>query len=161
MALMNEVRLIGNCADVPSKISTHSGKLMVRVAVYTAHWWRDEAGLQKIQKETHRCLFFGRNAERALRFLQKGTQIHLAGTLHYEMRENSDSSKSCYADIKVEEFTVSDRIMISKEMYEQLFPGEKLHRAEVPKQRYEMESFDEDTVRIDRITRMRGMKNAK
>ncbi len=163
MALMNEVRLIGHCADAPTKISTQSGKLMARVAVYTAHWWRDEAGIQKLQKEIHRCLFFGSNAERAFRFLQKGTQVHLVGALHYETRENADNSKSCYADIKVQEFTVADRIMVSKEMYEKIFPGEKSHRVELSKQRYEMENFDENMAQIEahHIKRMRGVKNAK
>ncbi len=153
MALMNEVRLIGHCADAPTKISTQAGKMMARVSLYTAHWWRDEAGFQKIHKEVHRCLFLGINADRALKFLQKGTQIHLSGTLH----------KTLYAEINVQEFTVADRIMVSKEMYEKIFPGEKSHRVELPKQRYEMENFDENMAQVDanHIQRMRGVKNAK
>ena len=116
---------------------------------------------QKEQKEIHHCLFFGSNAERAIKFLQKGTHVHLTGTLHYETRENTDHTKSFFVNVKVQEFTVSDRIMVSKEMYEKIFPGQAPYRAELAKQRYEMENFDEDAARIDRITRMRGMKNAK
>lgn len=160
MALTNEVRLIGHCADAPMKITAQSGKLIARVAVYTRHWWRDEAGFQKEQKEIHHCLFFGSNAERAIKFLQKGTHVHLTGTLHYETRENTDHSKSFFVNVKVQEFTVSDRIMVSKEMYEKIFPGQAPYRAELAKQRYEMENFDEDAARNDRMIRMRGTKNA-
>ncbi|MCX7123314.1 MAG: single-stranded DNA-binding protein [Gammaproteobacteria bacterium] len=165
MALTNEVRLIGHCADAPMKIKTASGKILARVAVYTRHWWRDEAGFQKEQKEIHYCLFFGNNADRALKFLQKGTQIHLSGTLGASNHEiyvgHADDKPVSHANVKVQEFTVADRIMVSKEMYEKIFPGQVPYRAELSKQRYEMENFDEDAARIDRMAKMRGVKNEK
>ncbi len=149
MALTNEIRLIGNCAEAPVKIQTKSGKYIVKIGVYTRHWWRDESGELKEQEEPHYCLFFGSNAEKALRFLQKGTQIHLRGIVHYEPVKKPSPFKDRYTRILVEEFTVSDRIMVSKEMYQALFPDQETNRAELPRQRYEMEEFDKEVAHME------------
>jgi single-stranded DNA-binding protein len=118
--------------------------------MYTSHWWRDESGKLQEQQEAHQCLFFGRNAEKALRFLQKGTHFHLSGTIHYEKSKKQSPFKGVYTKIIVEEFTVSDRIMLSKEMYEHLFPGEETNRVEsCSRERYEMENFDQEVARIE------------
>jgi len=159
MALTNEVRLIGHCAEAPVQIASKLEKKIVKMGVYTTHWWRDGEGQLQEQTEPHQCLFFGRNADKAMRFLQKGTHIHLCGTIHYEKPTKPGPFKTPYTKIIVEDFTVSDRIMVSKEMYAQLFPGDEPNRVESHvRERYEMENFDQEIARIENSAKNNRVK---
>ena len=148
MALTNNIRLIGHCAENPIVLGKPEGKI-AKVSVYTKHWWKDQKGVRREQQEIHRCLFFGFNAEKAVRFLQKGTQVHLEGTIHYETRTRPDQSKAYYTNIMVQDFDVADRIAISKEMYQNIFPGEEPNRVESGNTRAEIENFDQESARIE------------
>ncbi len=153
MALTNNVILTGYCAENPLAISKQAnGKRVVKMGLYTKHRWHEEGGAVREQQEVHRCLFFGSNATRAIRFLQKGSHVHLQGTIHYETRTRADQTKAYYTQILVEEFMVSDQIAISKEMYQTLFPGDTPHRALMSKTKEikeGIEAFDQELIKIE------------
>lgn len=153
MALTNHVVLTGYCGENPVSISKQANaKSLVKISLYTKHHWRDADGIMREQQEVHRCLFFGSNATRAIRFLQKGSHVHLQGTIHYETRTRADQTKAYYTQILVEEFMVSDQIAISKEMYQTLFPGDTPHRALMGKTKEiteGIEAFDKELIKIE------------
>lgn len=153
MSLTNDVRLTGHCAEAPIKFFSKFNKDIVKVAIYTRHWRYNHEGILQEKTEVHRCLFFGSNAQKAERFLQKGTMVHLDGSMHYGNYKRPDGVSIFQASVMVEEFTVCDRIALSKEMYAELFPGKEPNRVELSKDRIEREEFDKEIARMENHVR--------
>lgn len=123
MALTNCVRLIGHCGTDPVVQRYGGQKTMLRLPIYTEHWsLPDESGHRQNFKELHWCVFFGANAERAGHLLMKGSQVHLSGAIHYHKVEKQGRSE-IRPQIIVEEFTLSSKAMMTKEVYELIFKG--------------------------------------
>ena len=125
MALTNEVRLMGHCASAPALKMSNMGTPMAKVAVYTEHWRpshiENKYHANKGNKEYHWCVFFGKNAERAKRLLMKGSQIHLIGTLRYQRRKTNNKT-SVDPQIWVDEFMITTKATMTKEVYDTIFP---------------------------------------
>ena len=89
MAMTNDVRLIGY-AGISAKIkTTRNGNSICFLPIYTEHWGYTN-GNRETFKETHECLFSGKNAERAHKMIMKGTQVYIKGSLHYFLPTNSE-----------------------------------------------------------------------
>lgn len=124
MALTNSCRIIGYCANDPVLINSSSGKMMAKVAVYTEHWWiNHQTNEQKTYKNYHWCIFFGNNAHRAKKLLMKGSQVHIEGTLNYLSQEYANR-KFHLPQIWVDQFMISTKATMTKELYDQIFPEE-------------------------------------
>ena len=123
MALCNEVRLIGYCGTFPKLKAYGDGRKLCRLPVYTEHWAYHNNGEQQVFKELHWCIFFGRNAERAEQLLMKGSQIHIRGTIHYHKREKVGRTE-ILPQILVDEFMISTKATVTKELYDQIFNEE-------------------------------------
>ena len=124
MALTNSCRLIGYCANDPVLINSSSGKMMAKVAVYTEHWWiNHQTNEQKTYKNYHWCIFFGNNAHRAKKLLMKGSQVHIEGTLNYLSQEYANR-KFHLPQLWVDQFMISSKATMTKELYDQIFPEE-------------------------------------
>lgn len=143
MSLSNEIRLVGHCSQAPIKVYSKSNHEIVKVAIYTNDRWCDEAGVFKEYREIHHCLFFNYQAMKAMRFLRKGTMVVLNGPMHYGTYVKRNGSKGFYANIIVEDFMLADRVLLSKEMYAELFPNKEPSRVELSRERQEFEKFEE------------------
>ncbi len=121
MPLTNSVRLIGFCgADTEIKTYGKNSKLLF-LPVYTEHWGMpNDQGKRKYFKELHQCVFFGSNAERANKLLMKGSQVHISGSLHYQKKETNTDTE-IKAQILVEEFMISSKATMTKEVYNHIF----------------------------------------
>ena len=121
MALTNDIRLIGYCGTMPQMSQKEGQKRICRIPVYTNHWvGQHEDGTPKKQTEIHRCVFFGKLAERAGKLLLKGHQVHIRGTMHYHRYQISE--KWClYPQVVVNEFMLSSKAIMTKALYEDIF----------------------------------------
>jgi len=126
MTLTNSCRLIGYCASDPILTQTRYGKPMAKVAIYTKDFTKNQRTIvltKAAQRKDchHWCIFFGKNAERAKKLLMKGSQVHIDGTIRY--MHKSHAGKNFYiAQIWVNEFMLSSKAMMTKELYNNIFP---------------------------------------
>lgn len=125
MALTNQVRLIGYCG-VDATVEWVNGKAICRLPIYTTHWRLsyDKEGRQKCT-ERHTCVFFGVNAERAGEQLLKGGQVNISGTLHYH-KKKTPQGLFIYPQILVDEFMLTTTSIMTKQMYDEIFPDGKI-----------------------------------
>ena len=92
MNSLNKVCLLGNVGRDPEVRSTADGKRIVNLAIATSETWRDRvSGERKERTEWHRVVIFNeRLAEIAEKYLGKGRQVYLEGTL--QTRKWTDQS---------------------------------------------------------------------
>lgn len=82
MSSLNKVQLIGNIGRDPEVRYTPSGDAITNISVATSERWKDKAtGEQKEATEWHRVSMFGKLAEIAAQYLQKGSKVYIEGSL--------------------------------------------------------------------------------
>jgi single-strand DNA-binding protein len=109
MKTLNRVQLIGLVGNNPKVYALANGTLVTRFSLATENIYKDKS-TNSIKKSTewHCIVLFGKLAEIAERFLQKGTQIHIEGSL--KEREYEDEDKILR---QVVEVIANDMIILS------------------------------------------------
>ena len=79
---MNRVELIGNVGKIESK-PTKSGTSKAVVSIATDKTVKNEQGGYDKETVWHNVNFFGKQAEHALKYVQKGNKLHILGELSY------------------------------------------------------------------------------
>lgn len=83
MASVNKVILLGNLGADPEVRYTPDGKRAITsLRVATNRRYRNRDDQQVTETEWHRVIFFGRTAEIARDYLQKGSTVWIEGRLH-------------------------------------------------------------------------------
>lgn len=78
---INKVILVGNLGQNPELRYMPNGNAIAKISVATSESWRDQQGQQQERTEWHRVVFYGKLAEIAGQYLQKGSQVYLEGKL--------------------------------------------------------------------------------
>lgn len=79
---INKVILVGNLGKDPEVRYTTSGAAVTKITVATSESWKDKNTGEDITKtEWNQVVFFGRLAEVAGEYLQKGRQVYIEGKL--------------------------------------------------------------------------------
>lgn len=79
---VNKVILIGHLGSAPEVRYTNAGKAVATFGLATTERWRDkQTGENQEQTEWHRVVLFGPLAEIAEKWLQKGSQVYIEGSL--------------------------------------------------------------------------------
>lgn len=79
---VNKVMIVGNLGQDPELRATSQGVQVVNLSVATDESYKDRQSGQLIPKtEWHRIVLFGRLAEVAAQYLQKGAKVYLEGRL--------------------------------------------------------------------------------
>jgi single-strand DNA-binding protein len=79
--MLNMAQIIGHLGRDPEVRSTPEGTAVANLAVATNQTWKDKSGERQERTEWHRVVLFGKVAEIAARFLQKGSLLDLQGRL--------------------------------------------------------------------------------
>ena len=80
---VNKVILVGHLGQEPEVRYLPNGGAVANLSLATSETWRDkQTGEQKEKTEWHRVVVFGKLAEIAGEYLQKGAQIYIEGALH-------------------------------------------------------------------------------
>lgn len=78
---VNKVILIGTCGQDPETRYLPNGNAVTNLSLATSEQWKDKQG-QKVEKtEWHRVVLFGKVAEIAGQYLNKGSQVYIEGKL--------------------------------------------------------------------------------
>ena len=82
MSSVNKVILVGRLGDDPVVRHTNNGDAIANLSVATSESWNDKATGQKQERtEWHKVSMFGKLAEIAGQYLNKGSQVYIEGQL--------------------------------------------------------------------------------
>ena len=91
---VNKVIIVGNLGADPDSKSMPSGNMVANFSVATTESWNDrDTGERQEKTEWHRVVFFGKLAEIAEQYLDKGSQLYVEGKLQtrkWQDKEGND-----------------------------------------------------------------------
>jgi single-strand DNA-binding protein len=91
---VNKVILIGNLTKDVELKNLPSGNLVANFALATNESWNDKAtGEKKTKVEYHNVTLYGKLAELASKYTQKGSKVYLEGKLQTRSWEDKNGSK--------------------------------------------------------------------
>ena len=90
---LNKVFLIGNLTRDPELRTMPNGNVVANFGLATNRAWKDKTGAQQKQAEFHNIVMFGRLAEIAKQYLQKGSMVMVEGRLQTRSWEGQDGQK--------------------------------------------------------------------
>jgi single-strand DNA-binding protein len=79
--MLNKVLLIGNLGRDPEMRSLPSGQPVANFSLATTRKWKDRDGNKQEQTEWHNIVVFGKQAEIAGQYLNKGKQVYIEGRI--------------------------------------------------------------------------------
>lgn len=102
--LRNKVSLIGNLGTNPEVKVFDSGKKKVRLSLATSDKYQNGNGEKVEQTEWHNLIAWGKLADIAEKYLQKGSELAVEGKLTYKSYEDKNGEKKYFTEILVNEF---------------------------------------------------------
>lgn len=106
---LNKVFLIGNLTRDPELRTMPNGNPVVNFGIATNRVWKDKSGVQQKQAEFHNIVMFGRLAEIAKQYLQKGASVMVEGRLQTRTWEGQDGQKRNRTEIIAEAMQMGPR----------------------------------------------------
>ena len=90
---VNKVILVGNLGQKPEIRYTQTNTAVATLSIATSESWKDkESGEQREKTEWHRVVFFGKLAEIAEQYLDKGSQLYIEGKLQTRKWQDKDGN---------------------------------------------------------------------
>lgn len=80
-ALRNKVQLIGNLGNAPEVKTTENGKKLATFSIATSESYRNAKGEKVKDTQWHRVVAWGKVAEIAEKYLEKGKEVAIEGKL--------------------------------------------------------------------------------
>lgn len=87
---VNKVILVGNLGQNPELKYTPSGQAVCNLSIATNESWTGKDGQKQEKTEWHRLVLFGKLAELAGQYLQKGRQVYIEGKLQTRSWQDKD-----------------------------------------------------------------------
>ena len=101
--LRNKVNLIGNLGNNPEVKVFESGKKMVRLSLATSENYKNIKGEKVEETQWHNLVAWGKTADIAEKYLQKGSELAIEGKLSYRSYEDKNGEKKYITEIIVNE----------------------------------------------------------
>jgi single-strand DNA-binding protein len=105
-ALKNKVQLIGNLGKAPEVINTEKGKKLARFSIATNESYRNAQGEKITDTQWHSVFAWGKTAEIAEKFLNKGAEVAVEGKLVNRNYVDKEGVKRYVTEIQVSEILV-------------------------------------------------------
>jgi len=102
-ALRNRVQLIGNLGNAPEIRKTETGKKLVRFSVATNESYKNSNGDKVSETQWHNLVAWGKLADIAEKFLNKGTEVAIEGKLINRNYTDKEGIKKYITEIQVNE----------------------------------------------------------
>ena len=102
-ALKNKVQLIGNLGNAPEVKTTESGKKLARFSVATNESYRNTKGEKVTETTWHNLVAWGKVADIAEKYLNKGSEIAIEGKLINRSYTDKDGNKKYITEVQVNE----------------------------------------------------------
>ena len=108
-ALKNKVQLIGNLGNSPEVRTTETGKKLVKFSVATNEIYRNASGEKVKETQWHNLIAWGKVAEIAEKYLNKGSEVAIEGKLINRNYTDKEGNKKYVTEIQVNELLLLGR----------------------------------------------------
>ncbi|HUN01505.1 MAG TPA: single-stranded DNA-binding protein [Niabella sp.] len=102
-ALKNKVQLIGNLGNAPEIKTTEGGKKMARFSIATNETYKNAKGERVTEPQWHNLVAWGKVAEIAGKYLEKGKEVAIEGKLVSRSYADKDGNKKYITEVVVNE----------------------------------------------------------
>lgn len=102
-ALKNKVQLIGNLGGKPEVKNTENGKKLVQFSLATSENYRNSKGEKVTETQWHRIVAWGKMAEIAEKYLDKGKEVAIEGKLINRSYTDKEGNKKYITEVQVNE----------------------------------------------------------
>ena len=101
--LRNKVQLIGNLGNNPEVITLESGKKLAKFSIATNENYKNAQGEKVTNTEWHNLVAWGKTAEIAENYLEKGKEIAIEGKLTTRSYDDKEGNKRYITEVVVSE----------------------------------------------------------
>ncbi|MBZ4190973.1 single-stranded DNA-binding protein [Niabella beijingensis] len=101
--LRNKVQLIGHLGNAPEVKATTAGRRMVRFSIATNESYKNTKGEKITETQWHNLVVWGKLADIAARYLEKGKEIAIEGKLVNRQYDDKNGQKRYITEIQVQE----------------------------------------------------------
>jgi single-strand DNA-binding protein len=102
-ALKNKVQLIGHLGAKPEVKDTESGRKLAQFNIATSESYRNAKGEKVTETQWHRIVAWGKLAEIAEKYLDKGKEVAVEGKLVNRSYTDKDGIKKYITEIQLSE----------------------------------------------------------
>jgi single-strand DNA-binding protein len=102
-ALRNRVQLIGNLGNKPEMKQTESGKKLAQFNLATSESYRNAKGEKITETQWHRVIAWGKVAEVAEKYLDKGREVVVEGKLINRNYTDKEGKKKYITEVEINE----------------------------------------------------------
>ncbi len=102
-SLRNKVQLIGNLGKAPEARNIDSGKKLVRFSIATNEMYTNQQGEKVKETQWHNIVAWGKLAEVAEKYLDKGSEVALEGKLITKDYTDKEGNKKHVTEVQVNE----------------------------------------------------------
>jgi single-strand DNA-binding protein len=102
MASINKVILIGNLGRDPELRYTQGQIPVCNFTLATTENWKDKAGQKQERTEWHRVVVWGSQAENVSKYLRKGRQVYVEGSLTTRSWEDKEGQKRNTTEVRAQ-----------------------------------------------------------
>ncbi len=96
---VNKVIIIGNLGANPELKYLPSGQAVCEMRLATTDTYNDKQGQRQERTEWHRVVCWGKTAENAAKYLEKGRQVYVEGRLQTRSWDDKDGNKRYTTEI--------------------------------------------------------------
>lgn len=101
--LRNSVRLVGNLGGNPEVRELPSGKKMAKFSIATTDKYKDADGKQVSETQWHHIVAWGKTADYAAKYLEKGAEVMVEGKLLNRSYTDKEGQKKYFTEVSVNE----------------------------------------------------------
>jgi single-strand DNA-binding protein len=106
---VNKVILVGNLGQKPDMKYTQSNTAVANLSLATSESWKDkDSGDLKTKTEWHRVVYFGKLAEIAEQYLDKGSKVYVEGKLQTRKWQDQSGNDRYTTEVLGQELTMLD-----------------------------------------------------
>lgn len=110
MASVNKVILVGNLGADPEIRYSQTGNAICNLRLATTESWKDKSsGEKKESTEWHRVVMYRGLAEIAERYLKKGSQVYIEGSIRTRKWQDKSGEDRYSTEIEANEMTMLGR----------------------------------------------------
>lgn len=102
---LNRVFLLGNIGADPELRVTSGGKSVLTIRLATSESYLDNNRVRQEKTEWHRVVCWGGQAEALAKFLQKGSKIHVEGSIQTRSYDDKDGNKRFQTEVNAKSIT--------------------------------------------------------
>ena len=102
-SLKNRVQLIGNVGQDPAITNLESGKKVARISLATNDTYKNAKGEKITNTEWHTLVAWGKTAEIVEKYVEKGKEIAIEGSLTSRSYDDKEGTKRYVTEVVVSE----------------------------------------------------------